>query len=470
MSAIHSDLLYSFMNVPSSTSSASSGEGALAGATAVSSGAASSAIDQNEGEISSDQSLYPQYNQNNVDLYDVLLKSNQLNQPHQPHHSSSTSNTPSISISASESNHNSISLSPSPSTPTSSAAQPNYYKSTGSLDHLANFKYISNNFDQITINPKELNSNDPIANDYCSISSMDDDTTFNAIDDSNENDTPKTKGKTKKGKAKSKTPNTHVRKHSNWSMNEEVENAIQIWINENQKNSAGSAPVHTTRKYERKNSLTTSSTPRFVKSSTTKRRKSDSLISNPVHLSNIIPSLDSLKSNISLSSSEVLQSSANNLSLNSSVSPANFSLNSTAGSSSSLATSSMSPPASSAASSASTKANNSSSLSARSLINGHNNILKSENRASKSPSIDSLKSSSTTSTTTASTTAHLINDDAEKPFKCDDCPKAFRRSEHLKRHIRSVHSNIRPFPCKFCDKKFSRSDNLAQHLRTHNRH
>ena len=43
----------------------------------------------------------------------------------------------------------------------------------------------------------------------------------------------------------------------------------------------------------------------------------------------------------------------------------------------------------------------------------------------------------------------------------------FKRSEHLKRHQRSVHSNDRPFACKYCEKKFSRSDNLAQHLKTH---
>lgn len=58
----------------------------------------------------------------------------------------------------------------------------------------------------------------------------------------------------------------------------------------------------------------------------------------------------------------------------------------------------------------------------------------------------------------------------EKPFRCAECPKAFKRSEHLKRHIRSVHSNERPFPCTLCEKKFSRSDNLAQHLKTHKRH
>lgn len=54
-----------------------------------------------------------------------------------------------------------------------------------------------------------------------------------------------------------------------------------------------------------------------------------------------------------------------------------------------------------------------------------------------------------------------------KPFPCPECTKVFKRLEHLKRHIRSVHSNIRPFHCKYCEKKFSRSDNLAQHLKTH---
>lgn len=58
----------------------------------------------------------------------------------------------------------------------------------------------------------------------------------------------------------------------------------------------------------------------------------------------------------------------------------------------------------------------------------------------------------------------------DKPFQCSDCPKAFKRSEHLKRHVRSVHSNERPFACTLCEKKFSRSDNLSQHLKTHKKH
>ncbi|CAI4049434.1 hypothetical protein SUVZ_13G1760 [Saccharomyces uvarum] len=58
----------------------------------------------------------------------------------------------------------------------------------------------------------------------------------------------------------------------------------------------------------------------------------------------------------------------------------------------------------------------------------------------------------------------------EKPFHCHICSKSFKRSEHLKRHVRSVHSNERPFACHICDKKFSRSDNLSQHIKTHKKH
>lgn len=59
------------------------------------------------------------------------------------------------------------------------------------------------------------------------------------------------------------------------------------------------------------------------------------------------------------------------------------------------------------------------------------------------------------------------DDDEPKPFPCPECDKQFKRLEHLKRHIRSVHLNIRPFHCKYCDKKFLRLDNLAQHSKTH---
>ncbi|CAX45142.1 transcription factor, putative [Candida dubliniensis CD36] len=61
------------------------------------------------------------------------------------------------------------------------------------------------------------------------------------------------------------------------------------------------------------------------------------------------------------------------------------------------------------------------------------------------------------------------NNNSQASFSCNECDKQFKRSEHLKRHQRSVHSNDRPFACKYCEKKFSRSDNLAQHLKTHSK-
>ncbi|KAF9285984.1 hypothetical protein BGZ68_003333 [Mortierella alpina] len=56
-------------------------------------------------------------------------------------------------------------------------------------------------------------------------------------------------------------------------------------------------------------------------------------------------------------------------------------------------------------------------------------------------------------------------------FTCiyDDCGKLFKRSEHLKRHVRSVHTLEKPYICpvESCPKRFSRSDNLNQHIRVH---
>ncbi|KIM66029.1 hypothetical protein SCLCIDRAFT_83921, partial [Scleroderma citrinum Foug A] len=49
------------------------------------------------------------------------------------------------------------------------------------------------------------------------------------------------------------------------------------------------------------------------------------------------------------------------------------------------------------------------------------------------------------------------------------CGGQFKRGEHLKRHIRSIHTDDRPWRCTFpdCGREFSRQDNLNQHLRMH---
>ncbi|KAH9410994.1 hypothetical protein HK407_09g14080 [Ordospora pajunii] len=59
----------------------------------------------------------------------------------------------------------------------------------------------------------------------------------------------------------------------------------------------------------------------------------------------------------------------------------------------------------------------------------------------------------------------------DRPFVCsfNSCKRAFKRYEHLKRHI-LMHTGERPHKCKFpgCSKSFSRSDNLSQHYKIHN--
>jgi Zinc finger, C2H2 type len=67
----------------------------------------------------------------------------------------------------------------------------------------------------------------------------------------------------------------------------------------------------------------------------------------------------------------------------------------------------------------------------------------------------------------------ILPSDPAKVFICEvlGCEKRFRRSEHLKRHTRSLHTLDKPYVCNVpgCNKKFSRSDNLNQHIRVHKR-
>ncbi|KAI0673910.1 hypothetical protein C8Q78DRAFT_968446 [Trametes maxima] len=59
----------------------------------------------------------------------------------------------------------------------------------------------------------------------------------------------------------------------------------------------------------------------------------------------------------------------------------------------------------------------------------------------------------------------------KRSYTCDvsGCGKCFARGEHLKRHVRSIHTNEKPHKCPFpgCGKDFSRHDNLGQHMRVH---
>lgn len=54
-------------------------------------------------------------------------------------------------------------------------------------------------------------------------------------------------------------------------------------------------------------------------------------------------------------------------------------------------------------------------------------------------------------------------------IQCHKCNQHFKRKDHLKRHIESVHQikGKVEFNCVFCSKKFNRRDNLQTHLKTH---
>uniref|UniRef100_A0A6P4EYV5 Zinc finger protein 420 n=1 Tax=Drosophila rhopaloa TaxID=1041015 RepID=A0A6P4EYV5_DRORH len=58
---------------------------------------------------------------------------------------------------------------------------------------------------------------------------------------------------------------------------------------------------------------------------------------------------------------------------------------------------------------------------------------------------------------------------SRKPiFKCQDCPRSFKRVEFLKRHEKRVHNEeTRSFACSLCIRKFSRSEALEAHLKVH---
>ncbi|KAH7050027.1 hypothetical protein B0J12DRAFT_600002 [Macrophomina phaseolina] len=50
-------------------------------------------------------------------------------------------------------------------------------------------------------------------------------------------------------------------------------------------------------------------------------------------------------------------------------------------------------------------------------------------------------------------------------YKCRDCSRIFKRSEHCARHER-VHTRERPFACRFCNKKYARKDLVTRHERS----
>jgi hypothetical protein len=52
----------------------------------------------------------------------------------------------------------------------------------------------------------------------------------------------------------------------------------------------------------------------------------------------------------------------------------------------------------------------------------------------------------------------------ERPYKCSQCFKTFRKKVHLNQHCR-IHSGEKPYGCDFCEKRFTQLSHLWQHTR-----
>ena len=56
----------------------------------------------------------------------------------------------------------------------------------------------------------------------------------------------------------------------------------------------------------------------------------------------------------------------------------------------------------------------------------------------------------------------------EQTFKCEICPKSFKRKSHYTRHL-TIHSGIKPHSCEHCGKSFNQKSDLKRHAQTHER-
>ena len=70
--------------------------------------------------------------------------------------------------------------------------------------------------------------------------------------------------------------------------------------------------------------------------------------------------------------------------------------------------------------------------------------------------------------TSDASSGNATNEEVEnhqEDHKCESCGKAFSRSDHLKRHIKTIHEGHRNYKCNSCGKSFTQSDHLKYHIK-----
>ncbi|KAK1675142.1 hypothetical protein BDP55DRAFT_744757 [Colletotrichum godetiae] len=61
------------------------------------------------------------------------------------------------------------------------------------------------------------------------------------------------------------------------------------------------------------------------------------------------------------------------------------------------------------------------------------------------------------------TTGREVEGEGQALYQCSRCRRRYHRTEHLARHVRSVHTKQRPYMCRICGKGFGRFDVLRRH-------